>query len=416
MKCDACRPAPYIYTAPYMSNDSLKPQPQEEVLLPLDVKLQVLETQVVHLHTALTQAQMLFRDSPAALFLLNNQGFILDVNTRGTALLRSARDILLGRTLTSSLASSSRTTFTTLLTQVFEGREQQRQEVQLVLPGGEVLEVVVDAGLHAGNEDTPQGQVTLTDVTAFKLAHRVLWNTQQAQALELQAQDLKLQLLREEYENVMLMAGRELETLLTRATNFLALSQRHPETPGHVDHAAEALRHTQTLLDSLKGYMQMRFLRTRIRPVSLNQVFHEVLKDVQNQLVDREVQITSDALPTVSGDSQVLQIIMREYMSNALKFTRTRSQARVHVLVEEEDTEYRIGVEDNGVGFSMRQREKAFELFGRLHHNGLYKGTGLGLTVVRRLCERFGGRTWAEGKVDQGATFWFSWPKTPAGK
>ena len=162
--------------------------------------------------------------------------------------------------------------------------------------------------------------------------------------------------------------------------------------------------------------MQVRFLRTRMRSVSLNQVLHEVLKDVQEQMAERDVRITNAVLPTVFGDSQVLQLILQEYLSNALKFSRTRPQTRVHVLVQEDDTEYRIGVEDNGIGFSMRQKEKAFELFGRLHPSRLYEGTGLGLTVVRRLCERFGGRAWGEGKVDQGATFWFSWPKTPPGK
>ena len=157
--------------------------------------------------------------------------------------------------------------------------------------------------------------------------------------------------------------------------------------------------------------MQVRFMRTPTRSVNLNQVLREALKDIENQKTGRDVQITTVPLPTVEGDSQVLQIILGEYLSNALKFTRTRPRARLSILLEEDDTEYRIGVQDNGVGFNMRQKEKAFELFERLHSSQQYEGTGLGLTAVRRLCARFGGRAWGEGKVDQGATFWFSWPK-----
>ncbi|WP_407572960.1 PAS domain-containing protein [Deinococcus altitudinis] len=113
-----------------MNNDSSKPQSSAAEEFALEVNFQALEAQVVHLHSAVTRLQLFFRDSPAALFILDDQGRILDVNTRGAALLRSTRDILLRRTLVSSLVSSSRTTFASLLKRVFEGQEQQRSEVQ----------------------------------------------------------------------------------------------------------------------------------------------------------------------------------------------------------------------------------------------------------------------------------------------
>lgn len=125
------------------------------------------------------------------------------------------------------------------------------------------------------------------------------------------------------------------------------------------------------------------------------------------------MQVSQGALPAVTGDSRVLYIILHEYVMNALKFTRVRPQARLHVMVKETEAEHWIGVEDNGIGFNVRQKEQVFDLFTRLHSSDLYEGTGLGLAVVRSLCERFGGRAWAEGKVDQGATFWFAWPKAP---
>jgi light-regulated signal transduction histidine kinase (bacteriophytochrome) len=159
--------------------------------------------------------------------------------------------------------------------------------------------------------------------------------------------------------------------------------------------------------------MRARSVRARLRNVDLNHVLRDVLKDLGPLLAGRDVHVTGAALPTVLGDSQVLQVIVHEYVANALKFTRVRTQARLRVVLYETDTEYRIGLEDNGVGFNMRYKDKAFELFGRLHSAEDYEGIGLGLAVVRRLCERFGGRAWAEGKVDQGATFWFAWLKSP---
>lgn len=379
----------------------------------LEARLQVLEDQVRHLQAAAAQARALFQDSPGAALLLTVEGRLLDVNRQGAVLLGSTRELLQGRRLTLSLPPASQATLGLLLARVFGGQGRQTGELQVTTPAGKVLDVAVEAGLHGPDGESPTCHLTLTDVTAFKLAHRALWNTQQVQDRQLQERTLQVKQLQEEFENVVLVSGRELESGLTRAENFLTLSRQQAGPPDAMAHAQEALRQTQTLLSSLRQYMQVRFLRTRLRPVDLGRVLREVLKDVQHEVGSRNVQLSSDALPVVQGDSQALQIIMREYLCNALKFTRTRPQVRLHVLLRETDTEYHIGVEDNGVGFNMRQRQRAFELFGRLHPAGLYGGTGLGLAVVRRLCERFGGRAWGEGKLDHGATFWFAWPKSP---
>ncbi|MCP2014553.1 PAS domain S-box-containing protein [Deinococcus sp. HSC-46F16] len=382
----------------------------------LGARLQALEAQVLELQSALSQAQALFQHSPGAALLLTEQGQILDVNARGAALLGTSPSVLQGRSLNRFLESSSRTSFAVVLAQVFAGRGRQTSECQLLRPDGELLDVALEAVLHVREGQAPQCHLTLTDVTAFKLAHRALWATQQAQATQLQDQGLKLRALQEEFEQVVLKSGQELDHTLTRAQSFLTLAQQQPDQPGHLLHVREAVEQTRGLVSSMKQYMQVRFLRARMRPVDLGRVLREVLKDVGDQLTERGVQVTAMPLPTLYGDSQAFQIILHEYVHNALKFTRTCEHARVRVRVQEDSAEYRIGVEDNGVGFNMRQKDRAFELFGRLHASGLYEGTGLGLALVRRLCERFGGRAWGEGKVDQGATFWFAWPKLPAEK
>ncbi|WP_216329840.1 PAS domain-containing sensor histidine kinase [Deinococcus aestuarii] len=382
----------------------------------LEAQLQALEARVLHLQAAVSQAQALFQDSPGPAFLLTPQGRLLDVNARGTALLGSSAPLLLGRSFTLFLASSSQAAFAALLGRVFEGRGPQTGEIQLLTPGGEVLDLTLHAALHQPPGEAPYCQVILMDVTAFKLAHRVLLDTQQVQERQIEAQAVRLRALGEEFEGVMLTSGRALDDTLTRGESYLTLLHQHPQTPGHLGHAEEALRQTRGLLGSLRQYMQLRFLRARLRSVDLGRVLREVLKDVQEEMAGRDVQVTSAPLPTVYGDSQVLQIILHEYVSNALKFTRTRAHTRLRVLVQEDTAEYRIGVEDNGVGFHQRQKDRTFELFGKLHSSSVYEGTGLGLAVVRRLCERFGGRAWGEGKVDQGATFWFAWPKAPTEK
>ena len=110
-------------------------------------------------------------------------------------------------------------------------------------------------------------------------------------------------------------------------------------------------------------------------------------------MAGRDVQITSEALPTVSGDSQALQIILHEDVHNALKFTRTRPQARLHMRVQEDGAEDRIGVEDNGVGFNLRQKDKAFELWEgrrRACRRRRLRRRPRRLAVTRRLPRRVG--------------------------
>lgn len=378
----------------------------------LDARLQAIEAHVRQLQAALGQAQALFQNSPGAALLLTEQGRIHDVNTRGAALLESSRETLRGRSLAHLLPSSSQSSLSALLANVFARRGRQTSEVQLLTPSGDLLEVALEAALHGGVGEAPLCHVTLTDVTAFKLAHRALLEAQHAQAAQLHHQSVKLRQLQAEFENVLLVSGRELDVALTRAQRFLALS-RHSDASEAAQHAQAALQQTHRLLDALKRYTQVRFLRTRMRPVDLEKVLREVLKDVEAECAGRDVQLTKATLPVLIGDSQALQIIVHEYVHNALKFTRTRPQARLRILVEEDHAEYRVGVEDNGVGFNMRQKDKAFELFGKLHAGGVSEGVGLGLAVVRCLCERFGGRAWGDGKPDQGATFWFAWPKSP---
>lgn len=387
------------------------PSQPTDTLSSAEARLQTLEAQVQHLQAAVVQARALFHGAPHAALLVSAQGRVIDVNARGAALLASGPQGLTGRPLLPLIAAASRPTFTALLGRALGDRGAQTGEIQVRLPDGQVLDLAVEAVSQQREGEPATCHLTLTDVTAFKAAHRTLLDVNQTQTQQLQDQRYRILRLEEEFESVMFLSARELTSTVTRAENFLTLVKPGTEDAAPLDHAAKAMQQTQALLDSLKGYMRARNLRARMRSVDLGKVLREVLKEVQPQMAGRDVQVTAVPLPTVYGDSQVLQLILHEYVGNALKFTRTRERARLHILVQSTDTEYRIGVEDNGVGFNLRHKDKAFELFGRLHPPGSYEGTGLGLAVVRRLCERFGGRAWGEGRVDQGATFWFAWPK-----
>lgn len=109
----------------------------------------------------------------------------------------------------------------------------------------------------------------------------------------------------------------------------------------------------------------------------------------------------------------MLRLVLNNLISNAVKFTQPRALAEIEIgCLPDDGPETVIFVRDNGVGFDMRFADRLFGVFQRLHAAEEFDGTGIGLANVRRVIARHGGRTWADAKVDQGATFFFSLPRT----
>ena len=137
-------------------------------------------------------------------------------------------------------------------------------------------------------------------------------------------------------------------------------------------------------------------------------IFFEVTSPAERERIDFQV----GALPQAVADPTLLRQVWLNLLSNAVKFSGKRPRAGIDVQASERDGEIVYSVRDNGAGFDMQFADKLFGVFQRLHSVKEFEGTGVGLAIVRRIIERHGGRTWAEGLPGKGATVYFSLPKT----
>lgn len=165
------------------------------------------------------------------------------------------------------------------------------------------------------------------------------------------------------------------------------------------------------LIDDLLTFSRTGRSDMKKEEVNLLHLVNDVRMEIQRDLKDRNIQWKIGKLPIVYGDKSMLRLVFINLIANAVKFTRICERSEIDIDYNNRADEFIFYVKDNGVGFEMEYADKLFGVFQRLHKQEEFEGTGIGLANVRRIIDRHGGRTWAEGKVNKGATFYFSLPK-----
>lgn len=172
----------------------------------------------------------------------------------------------------------------------------------------------------------------------------------------------------------------------------------------NLEEVRKASQRMGTLIDDLLNLSRITRAEMKRQPVHLSQLAHDIVKQLRQQEPDRQVIVViADGL-TADGDPQLLRVALSNLLGNAWKFTRKASPARI----EFGQREGAFFVRDNGAGFDMAYAHKLFGAFQRLHRYNEFEGTGIGLATVQRVVQRHGGRVWADGAIDRGATFYFT--------
>ena len=179
-----------------------------------------------------------------------------------------------------------------------------------------------------------------------------------------------------------------------------------------MDAISGASKQMDMLITDLLALSQIGRAEMQKRKINFFALVKGVVREIQDEVPERDIRWEIDELPDVFGDKSLLRLVIMNLLSNAVKFTSTRQQAKIKIGCKDEEDNITCSVRDNGVGFDMKHVDRLFGAFQRLHSRAEFEGTGIGLANVQRIISRHGGRVWAEGVVEQGATFYFTLPMT----
>jgi light-regulated signal transduction histidine kinase (bacteriophytochrome) len=236
---------------------------------------------------------------------------------------------------------------------------------------------------------------------------------------ELGKRTAELEVINKELEAFAYSISHDLRAPLRHMAGFTELLQKNTasilneKNQRYVRMILESAQRMGSLIDDLLAFSRIGRAETHKTMVSLDQLVEEVVTEARQDTDGRNIVWKVGSLPAWHGDRSMLRLVLVNLISNAVKFTRTRSQAEIEIgCMSREQDQIVVFIRDNGVGFDMKYVNKLFGVFQRLHAPEAFEGTGIGLATVQRIVHRHGGRAWAEGLLDKGATFYFSLSKS----
>jgi light-regulated signal transduction histidine kinase (bacteriophytochrome) len=267
----------------------------------------------------------------------------------------------------------------------------------------EVLEVETGAPLSNGDRDTVLESIAL----AVK---------------EAGAEFAKLQMSRLQKSNEALVhfahiASHDMQEPLRTIGTFLSLIQKElaggltQELTEYFNFAIDATKRMTCLIDGLLSYSQVGHTELKMIPTDFNLAFEHSLSNLQAAIKESDARVTSDSLPTLPALPSEIERLFQNLFSNAIKF-RSSKPLTIHVSAVHNGKNWLFSVSDNGIGIEPKHREQIFNIFSRLHSNQKIPGSGIGLSVCRRVAELHRGAIWADANPEGGTTFKFSIPAT----
>ncbi|MDB6115765.1 MAG: sensor histidine kinase [Lacunisphaera sp.] len=368
-------------------------------------------------HTAIVESAL------DAILSIDHEGYVREWNSAAVRLFQYAREDAVGRKIDTLIAAPA------LLELYRQGLAQYLvtgvgsligRPIEMKARKADGTEFTIELGISRIPGSSPAlFSAVIRDITAHKAAVEEVGRLNAELEQRVRDRTAELETANHELESFSYSVSHDLRAPLRHITGFVSMLQAQSgasldengkELLGSIATAAERM---SRLIEALLTFSRTGRTDLRKQRVGLDQLVRSVQADLRAEARGRKVDWRIEELPDVEGDLDLLRQVVINLLSNALKYTRPRTIARIEVGARQEGGEVICHVRDNGVGFDPRYTDKLFGVFQRLHRPAEFEGTGIGLATVRLIVQRHGGRVWAEGRPGQGATFYFSLPVKP---
>ncbi|NLN38597.1 MAG: PAS domain S-box protein [Smithella sp.] len=386
-------------------------------------------------------ARSLIEASLDPLVTINIDGQIMDVNSSTELVTGLSRGKLIGSDFSNYFTQPEKAEQGYQL--VFKNGVIRDYPLAIKSVSGQITEVLYNASVYKDDSGAVQGIFAAArDVTELRRTQKELKKAHDELELRVHERTNQLQRTNEALE-AEIRERKEAEKLIELRTRLLEATNKELESFGYsISHDLRAplraidgysrmiLRDQLDRLDS-EGKRKLELIRSntqmmgrliddllafsrlvRLEIIKSRLDMDGLINDTWNELQiinpGRNLSFIVEKVPAGWGDRTLIKQVYSNLLSNAIKYTKTKTEARIETGGYTDGDDNIYYVKDNGVGFDMEYYDKLFGVFHRLHSSDDYEGTGVGLAIVQRIIHRHGGRVWAEGKVDEGAVFYFT--------
>lgn len=357
----------------------------------------------------------LFDFAPVAYLTVSVRGTIETLNLAAAELLQVDRQRALASPFAIYLAESSKAPFRAHLDTVFQHPGMHTIELQLGGPDGAARYVhMVSRTAHGESDDAPLCLSAAVDITARKAAEEEVTRLNQILEQRVAQRTRELQESNGDLEAFIYSISHDLRAPLRNMAGYASIisddyaPQLPPEVVAHVSRIQAGNEKMLRLVDDLLRFSRLGRTKLEMARTDLNELVDEALADLASEMRGRDIVWRRHPLPVTECDRALMRQVFINLLSNALKYSRPRRPAIISIGSDIRKAERVVYVQDNGVGFDMRYYDKLFGVFQRLHMPAEFEGNGVGLAMIARILHRHGGEAYAEGRVEQGATFWFT--------